>query len=65
MQPVPEGKMTKLKTNKKFEQFNQVKVEIFGIVDLPEKNADDKEDPLIEWLRSFDIQVGIPVEVRG
>jgi hypothetical protein len=39
--------MTKLKTNKKFEQFNQVKVEIFGIVDLPEKNADEV-DPLIE-----------------
>jgi hypothetical protein len=31
--------------------------------DLPEKNAEDEVDPLIERLRSFNIQVGI--EVRG
>ena len=63
-------KMTKLKRNKNFEQLNQVKAEIFEIVfvDHPEKKADDDVDPLIEKLRSFDIQigvVGIPVELRG
>ena len=61
-------KMAKLKRNKNFEQLNQAKAEIFEIVDRPEKKADDEVDPLIEILRSFDIQVGvvgIPVEVRG
>lgn len=59
-------KITKLKTkNEKFDQFNQVKADNFGSVYLAQKNADDEIYPLIEILRSFHIQVGIPVEVRG
>ena len=57
------NRMTTLKRNKNFEQWDQAKAEIFGMSDLPEKNAEDEVDPLIERLRSFNIQVGI--EVRG
>jgi hypothetical protein len=43
-------KMAKLKRNKQFEQLKQVKAEILGIADLPEKKADDEVEPLIEIL---------------